>query len=152
MASLTQASQVAPAAPRAMAWAVAALLVLALAAVGVQRQLAPAAPAAPAGTPIAVLAYTFHDRADGGIEARRAADGVLVHTVPAQSNGFLRGTLRGLARERKRRGLGPALPVQLLAYADGRLLLQDPATGWQTDLQAFGPTNTAAFVPLLRPQ
>jgi putative photosynthetic complex assembly protein len=113
---------------------------------------APAPPAARDAAAPTVLAYTFHDRADGAIDVRRVPDAALVHTVPAQSNGFLRGTLRGMARERKRRGIGPERPVHLVVHADGRLWLDDPATGWRADLKAFGPTNAAAFAPLLPPR
>jgi len=143
-------------APRLAPWpllALGALLLLTVIAVAVARWTAPEpmAPAADGSAP-RVLAYTFHDRADGAIEVRRAGDAALVHTVPAQSNGFLRGTLRGMARERKRRGIGPERPVHLVVHADGRLWLDDPATGWRADLKAFGPTNAAAFAPLLPPR
>jgi putative photosynthetic complex assembly protein len=149
----------APLAPRLAAWplfALGALLLLTVAAVAVSRwsdRAAGPAPIAARGAALpTVLAYTFHDRPDGAIDVRRVPDATLVHTVPAQSNGFLRGTLRGMARERKRRGIGPERPVHLVVHADGRLWLDDPATGWRADLKAFGPTNAAAFAPLLPPR
>ena len=57
--------------------------------------------------------------------------------------------MRGLARERKRQGIGPELPFQLVGRADGRLTLIDPGTGRRVDLESFGPTNAAAFVRLM---
>ena len=60
-------------------------------------------------------------------------------------NGFFRGALRGLARERRRAGLGSEQPFQLIGRADGRLTLTDPATGQRIDLESFGPTNAAVF-------
>ena len=54
--------------------------------------------------------------------------GGTIDTVTGQS-GFVRGTLRGLARERKRMGLGAEQPFVLMGRADGRLTLKDPATG-----------------------
>jgi hypothetical protein len=39
--------------------------------------------------------------------------------------------------------------VQLAGLADGRLMLIDPATEWRVDLSAFGPTNAAAYAPLV---
>ena len=78
------------------------------------------------------------------------ADGTRTVTVLAPgSNGFIRGVLRGLVRERKRRGIGAETPFRLSYLTDGRLLLADPATGRVIDLGAFGPTNTAAFARLL---
>jgi len=63
--------------------------------------------------------------------------------------GFLRGSLRALTRERQRRGLGPAIPFELSARADGRLTLHDPATGERLDLESFGPTNAAVYARML---
>lgn len=65
--------------------------------------------------------------------------------------GFLRSTLRALVRERKRSGMGPQAPLQLLGRSDGRLTLFDPATRQRIDLEAFGPSNVAVFAGLLRP-
>jgi len=72
-----------------------------------------------------------------------------VDVVAPGTNGFLRGTLRGLARERKRQGIGPEAPFRLTAHDDGRLTLADPATGRRVDLESFGPTNAAVFSQLL---
>ena len=65
--------------------------------------------------------------------------------------GFLRGALRALARERRVRGLGSEQPFQLIARTDGRLTLADPATGQRIDLESFGPVNAGAFAVLLGP-
>lgn len=90
----------------------------------------------------------FADRADGGIDVTDVASGRLVETVTGQA-GFVRGTLRGLARERRRSGVGPAEPFALLAHSDGRLTLVDPSTSRRVDLESFGPTNEAEFVRML---
>jgi putative photosynthetic complex assembly protein len=65
--------------------------------------------------------------------------------------GFLRGTLRGMARERRRNGLDDTAALSLLARADGRLTLVDPATGRRIDLESFGPTNAAVFARWIAP-
>ncbi len=57
----------------------------------------------------------------------------------------MRATLRGLARERKRGGLGPETPFRLSTWADGGLRLEDPATGRALDMRAFGQTQAEAF-------
>jgi putative photosynthetic complex assembly protein len=94
----------------------------------------------------------FTDRADGGIEVRDAAGGQTLDVMHGEQ-GFLRGTLRGLARERKRRGLADAhgLELQLIARADGRLTLADAATGERIDLESFGPSNVAVYARWLGP-
>jgi len=91
----------------------------------------------------------FEDRDDGGIAVRDARSGALLATVAPGTNGFLRSTMRGLVRERKRQGLGPELPFELIARVDGRLTLIDPGTHRRIDLESFGPTNSAVFARLL---
>jgi putative photosynthetic complex assembly protein len=59
--------------------------------------------------------------------------------------GFVRGTLRALVRERKRRDVGSEQPFELSARTNGRLILNDPATAQRIDLDSFGPANAALF-------
>jgi putative photosynthetic complex assembly protein len=94
-------------------------------------------------------ALWFADRPDGGIVVREAPGGALVAIVAPGTNGFLRGVLRGLARERRRDGIGDAVPFQLTRWSDGRLSLEDSTTGRTIALEVFGPTNSAAFIHLL---
>ncbi|RZJ85185.1 MAG: photosynthetic complex assembly protein PuhC, partial [Massilia sp.] len=91
----------------------------------------------------------FEDRDDGSIAVLDAKGGALLYTVAPGTNGFLRSTMRGLVRERKREGQGPELPFELLGRTDGRLTLLDPATGRRIDLESFGTTNSAVFARLL---
>jgi putative photosynthetic complex assembly protein len=94
----------------------------------------------------------FEDRDDGTVAVRDPAHAdTLVAVVPAQQQHFLRSTVRGLMRERKRHGIGPEPAFSLVARADGRLTLQDPTTGRRIDLESFGPTNAALFAALLPP-
>ena len=90
----------------------------------------------------------FEDRADGSIAVLDADSGSLLATVAPGTNGFLRSAMRGLVRERKRQGLGPETPFELLGRVDGRLTLVDPGTGRRIDLESFG-TNSAVFAQLL---
>jgi putative photosynthetic complex assembly protein len=91
----------------------------------------------------------FEDQADGSIIARDASDNHIIEEVAPGTNGFLRGTLRGLARERHRQSIGPEIAFRLTGRSDGRLLLEDPATHRLVDLGSFGPTNAAVFARLL---
>ena len=103
----------------------------------------------PDAAPASVREFRFEDRPNGSIVVLDARDNRVVETVAPESNGFLRGTMRGLARERKRQGVGPELPFVLVGRADGRLTLQDPGTGRRVDLESFGPTNAAVFAKLM---
>ena len=78
-----------------------------------------------------------------------AATGREVLVVAPGEDGFLRGTLRGLARDRRMRDIGPAAPFRLALWSDGRLTLDDTATGRRLDLLAFGQTQADAFARLL---
>lgn len=107
-------------------------------------------PAAAGGAVRAQRSLRFVDRADGGIDVVDGSNGQLVDRAHGEQ-GFLRGTLRGLARERRRRGLGGDTPLLLQVGRDGRLALLDPATGERIDLQAFGPDNAAVFARWIGP-
>lgn len=98
---------------------------------------------------VAERTLRFHDQTDGGIAVVDAASDQVVETVMPGTNGFLRGTLRGLARERRREGIGQEIAFRLTGRSDGRLLLEDPATRRLVDLGSFGPTNAAVFARLL---
>jgi len=91
----------------------------------------------------------FYDRDDGGVTVADANGGAVIAQFEPATNGFLRSTVRGLVRERKRRELGPETPFRVSMEPDGRLLLSDPATNRTVDLRAFGPTNLDVFARLL---
>ena len=73
----------------------------------------------------------------------------MIDTVAPGTNGFLRGTMRGLARERKRAGVSAELPFEMTGRSDGKLTLADPATGRRVALGSFGPTNAAVFARIM---
>ena len=97
---------------------------------------------------VAARSLRFEDRPDGSVAVIDAHSGQVVRAVQGEA-GFLRGALRALARERKKRDIGSGPAFELLARADGRLTLADPATGERLDLESFGPTNAAVFAGLL---
>jgi putative photosynthetic complex assembly protein len=90
----------------------------------------------------------FEDRPDGSVAVIDAVTNRQIETIRGEA-GFARGTLRGFARDRKARGLGPEQPFQLIGRTDGRLTMIDPATGRVVDLESFGPTNAAVFAKML---
>jgi len=106
-----------------------------------------AKPEAP-GVATAERSLRFADRADGAVVITLAGSGQVLDVAQGQ-NGFLRGTLRGFARQRHENGIGAMPPMRLSGYADGRLILFDPSTGRQVDLEAFGSKNEAVFARLL---
>lgn len=138
--------------PKRSRWPMAAAFGLALACVAVVGASRLAGAAGPTGrveaAVVASAELRFIDRADGSIAVVDAGDGRLVERITGQS-GFVRGTLRGLARERKREGLGADPPFSLVARTDGSLTLLDASTGRRVELESFGPSNTVEFARLL---
>ncbi|MCJ2067527.1 putative photosynthetic complex assembly protein PuhC [Methylobacterium sp. J-030] len=105
--------------------------------------------ALPPAKPVAQLEFRAEDQVDGSIALRNVADQKILAWIRPGEDGFLRGTLRGLAQARQRDGLGPEKPFSLTRYDDGRLALADEATGRRVPLEAFGPTNAGAFARLM---
>ncbi|TKD50941.1 photosynthetic complex assembly protein PuhC [Sphingomonas baiyangensis] len=98
--------------------------------------------------PLAQRTLVFADLPDGGVRIADADGAVTILPAGGQS-GFIRGVMRGLARDRRMRGLGADAPFALTAWDDGSLSLADSATGRIVELNGFGPDNRAAFAALL---
>lgn len=137
-----------PVFPRVALFGAAALLLLTLLGASAVR-LSGIEIAAPDAAVVATRPLRFEDRPDGSIAVIDAASGRALRHIEGPQ-GFVRGALRGLARERRREGIGPEAPFELIGRADGRLTLLDPTTGRRIDLESFGPTNAGEFVRLLR--
>lgn len=100
-------------------------------------------------TPAAIRDVRFIGGSDEVMEVRDAASGELVETIPTGQDGFIRGALRGIGRDRKLRGLPADEPYRIIRWDDGRLTLSDLVTGLRVELDPFGPTNSGAFARLL---
>lgn len=86
----------------------------------------------------------FEDGPAGSVVVIDAKSGAVIDEVTGEA-GFLRGSLRALARERKKRNIGAGPAFELIARTDGRLTLADPATGERLDLESFGPSNSSIY-------
>jgi putative photosynthetic complex assembly protein len=102
--------------------------------------------------PVAERALRFSDGPDGSVRVQwaqgpndsEAGDDPLLSELRGEQ-GFLRGVLRGVARDRRARDLPLQAPLMLSLHRDGRLLLTDPLSGQRIDLISFGPDNAAVF-------
>ncbi len=93
----------------------------------------------------------FERGPDEAIVVRDERTGQPLASFGAQSGGFVRGSLRALGYERERRGLTlEGAPFRIVEWRNGRLTLDDPATGYHVELNAFGPDNLEAYRRLLR--
>jgi len=136
--------------PRWILYFAAGIIAFSLISVGLIR-ITGNGPDQRAAAPTVQRSLVFEDQKDGGV---RVADGVSGQTLTVLygEQGFVRGALRALARERFARGIGSAQPFDLIARVDGRVTLMDPSTGQRVDLESFGPTNTAEFARFLAMQ
>ncbi len=100
----------------------------------------------PSAPVVAERLLTFADMPDHGVAVMD--HGQTIATFEGEQ-GFIRGILRGLNRGRKMNDVPPGTPFRLSAYADGRLVLQDPATGTSLEMAAYGATNEGVFANLL---
>lgn len=98
-----------------------------------------------------VASYAFHFvvQPDGSVRVS-SADGPAAVVLGSGEDGFVRGVLHSVGRERRRAGVPADAPLTLTRYADGRLALHDPSTGLDVDLAVFGPTNAESFARLWR--
>lgn len=104
--------------------------------------------------PVATRQLRFSDRADGAVIIEDVGTGgTALLLEPGTNSGFIRGVMRGLARERRMRGIDSTPPFDLTLWKDGELSLTDTVTGRSIELNAFGTTNRATFLDLLtRPE
>jgi len=91
----------------------------------------------------------FEDVSDGSVVIRDAQNNQVLARFPVAEGGFVRGSIRALARERRQEGQGREAPFRIAAWTDGQLTLDDSATGRRIDLTAFGVTNAGVFSRLL---
>lgn len=123
------------------------LLSIMIAAAG---QITGAAESAPTAAPVATRDLVFRDRPDGSVAVFDATNtSAPIDIVAPETNGFLRATMRGLARQRLRQDADREVPFHLTEWADGRLTLEDPTTGRRVEMEAFGITNEEVFAGLL---
>lgn len=91
----------------------------------------------------------FEDLDDGSINVIDAGSDAVLETLEPGANGFLRSTLRGLARARMTTGAGANVAFSLQRTTEGQLLLTDPVTTRSVDLWAFGSANAKSFLRYL---
>lgn len=135
-----------------------AMVLFALGAVALVRVTGMPVAASPAAfraeariAPVATRTLGFSDRADGAVVIRDTDSGDTAAVIAAgEKTGFIRGVMRGFARDRRARGIGEGPPFDLTLWRDGQLSLTDTATGRSVELTAFGSTNRAAFAALLK--
>lgn len=91
----------------------------------------------------------FMDRADGAVVVSDSNSGETVTVIPFGQGGFLRATMRRMAKVRIAAGIGKEPPFTLTRWENGALSLKDPATGRDAEIYGFGPDHTKIFADML---
>jgi putative photosynthetic complex assembly protein len=137
-----------PGMPKQVLLAAAALIALTLVGATTARLTGIGKTPMPVVSPVQSLSLRFDDQQNGSVLVRRASDRAVIYTIAPETNGFMRATLRGLAQERRRSGIDDTTPFLLTRWSDGGMSLDDPTTGRDVALEAFGETNAGAFARL----
>ena len=131
--------------------AATSLVVISLITVGIARLVGTETTDAPNAVVVASVDLHFEDRDDGSVVVIDADSDRVLDVLEPGTNGFIRGTLRSLARARRAVDAGSEQPFTLTQIDTGRLVLSDTVSGREIDLWAFGRTNAAAFTRYLDP-
>ncbi len=135
--------------PRSALVGAGGLILFTILAAAVGRVSGIGVPELPASLPMQSVQLRFEDQPDGAVAVYAVPAGATVAVLAPGTNGFVRGILRGMARERRQHEVGVEPPFRLTRWENGGLSLEDPETGRRIELQAFGPTNAEAFARLL---
>lgn len=138
-----------PAFPKAPLYAVFAIIVFTLVSVTIVQLTGTGGTPRSTATAAKVRDLRFVDRNDGSVAIIDMASNAEVGELAKDEEGFVRGILRSMARERRANGVGNEPPLRLTRRTDGTVFLLDPSTGRDIELDAFGHTNEASFERLL---
>lgn len=131
--------------PRKALIAIAALIGFTLLVVVVARLTGYNAHQAPDSPVVKSRDLRFTEGPDGVVAVADAANGTRIAMLPAGNEGFVRGVLRFMERDRRARHTTADTPFRLAVHADGRMTLTDLGSQRVLELNSFGPTNTGAF-------
>jgi putative photosynthetic complex assembly protein len=101
------------------------------------------------GQPIATYDVTMIEASDGGVALRSAKDGSVLVGFDKGRGGFFRGAIRAFSLKRHQLNVAPEVPFTVTRWESGHITLTDKGTGHQIPVDAFGPTVTAMFAPLV---
>jgi len=135
--------------PKGVLIAVGALLGFTIVMIAFARLTGYMMPQAPFLAEVESRDIRFVEQTDGSMAVRDGASGELIQTLPPGGEGFVRGMLRSMERQRKGFKADISEPFHLARRKDGMLTLEDPITGIRLDLRAYGVDNEASFAVFL---
>lgn len=100
-------------------------------------------------SPVQTRELRFADRADGAVVVIDAKSGETVKVIEFGAGGFVRATLRRMAKVRAAAGIGAEPPFKLVKWENGALSLSDPETGRDAEIHGFGSDHSKVFAEML---
>ncbi len=100
--------------------------------------------------PVQERELRFTDHADGAVIVTDAATGETVSEIGFGEGGFVRATMRRMAKARMAQGIGSEPPFRLTLWENGALSLSDPQTGREAEIHGFGADHSATFAEMLK--
>ncbi len=137
--------------PRGVLIAMAALVGFTILAVAVARLTGFDPSQGDLAAEVASRDLRFVEVEQGDLAVYDASTGVLLETLSAGDDGFIRGLLRTLERERRKHAVALDAPYRVTYRADGHFTLEDQSTDFLINLRAFGATNEHALGRFLAP-
>ena len=134
--------------PRGALLGAAALIGLSLIGATFSRLYGVSATPAPPAAVVEMRELRFDDRADGAVVVTDAGSGAIQSSRPGPTASCA-ASCAAWPRSANARTRARETPFRLTRWSDGRLSLTDPLTQRNVYLEAFGPTNAAAFAVLL---
>src|SRR3954469_14932391 len=105
--------------PRIILFAAGTAIAISIISAAIGR-MSGAADSAPTGSVVASRSLLFQDQPNGAVavfDANNAA--APIDVIAPETNGFLRATMRGLARQRLRQDANRQVPFRLTGWSDG---------------------------------
>lgn len=100
------------------------------------------------GTVVERRMLAFSAAQDGGMNIDDIERRVRVAHLLPDKNGFLFGMMRGIEYKRRVARADLSAPFEVTRWSDGRLTLDDRASGMHVTVNSFGPTQVASFEQL----
>ncbi|MEM1439105.1 MAG: photosynthetic complex assembly protein PuhC [Pseudomonadota bacterium] len=125
------------------------VLITLLGVVWQQAVINPAAGIAVEPAVVAEQMLQFVDEPDGSVRVVAMPSGDVLDVVEPGAGNFLRGTLRGMVRERRLSDASMSAGFVVRRYVDGAVVVVDLATGRSIDLRAFGPVSAGELTRYL---
>jgi putative photosynthetic complex assembly protein len=101
------------------------------------------------GAIVSTYPVTMMIEGDDAVALKSVETGAVIVGFDKGHGGFLRNAIRAFGLKRNQMNIEPQAPYVVTRWESGRITLNDPSTGHQVPVDAFGPMVTKMFAPLV---